>query len=116
MLRRWIAFAAMVAVLSVASGCQRTPRQMYRDTSLAYQSTLNVLLEYKRAGLMDRQTAEKLADGAEVAQAALDAWGNALANDLPPAEAIASFTRAWTQLYLVRQQIERGKEANDAEH
>ena len=76
-----------------------------------------IIYDYDRVFIsFYRQTAEKLADGAEVAQAALDAWGNALANDLPPQEAIASFTRAWTQLYLVRQQIERGKETNDAEH
>lgn len=85
---------SVAATLAVAPGCAISPEAQLLGATDAYATTLNLLADYRRAGLLDDEQAAEIERWRIGARLALDAWQEALeANDSEPETAIETYNR-----------------------
>jgi len=109
--RRTIAISMTFWLVIVALGCASERARLLAATD-AYTTTLEVLADARRAGLIDDQAAAEVEQWRVVARAALDAWRLAVETGQPAEGAIQRFNEALRELTRARLSAEgrRGDE------
>jgi len=104
--RRTIAISMTFWLVVAALGCasQRAQLATAADT---YATTLNVLADARRAGLIDDRQAAEIERWRVAARAALDAWRVAVETGAPADSAIQRFNEAMRALTDMMLQAER---------
>ena len=109
---RWSPMVLVWIALLAALGCasQRAQLATAADT---YATTLQVLADARRAGLIDDQAAARIEEWRAVAREALDAWRLADETGAPAEDAIQRFNEAMRVLTRAVIEAERRRERED---
>jgi hypothetical protein len=106
-MKRGLVVASLLSLLAVACGCA-TPEAQLRNAVDAYASTLSVLTDCRRAGLIDDEQAAVIETWRALARQALDAWRIALEAGEGTDTAAESFSRAMRELWRLQFEAQEG--------
>jgi len=110
--RRAIATTITFWLVILALGCASERSRLLAATD-AYATTLEVLADARRAGLIDDQAAAEIERWRVAARAALDAWRSAVETGQPPEGAIQRFNDAMQVLTEAALDAKRRRERED---
>ena len=108
-MKRAAVATCVVVLVALAYGCTlNAPSQgaQLRTAGDAYATTLNVLADYRRAGLIDDEQAAEIELWRAAARAGLDAWRQALDEG---DSAVQSYNRAIGELTRALLMAEKGR-------
>lgn len=98
---------SVIVLVAVACGCAApSQRAQLRTAGDVYATTLNVLADYRRAGLIDAERGAEIEQWRVAARAGLDAWRQALDEG---DSAVQSYNRAIGELTRALLMAEKGR-------
>lgn len=107
-MRRLQTFAAFVLLLAVMGCANQHPMQQWAMGTEAYNSALEMLIMYRKAGVIDDEEYMEVERIRRAAALALDSFEVAALNDSPnTADYLEAFNNALDQLLLIQLQNKR---------